>query len=148
VGLFDRFAERASQFVSGAWFFALCLLLVLVWVPSLPLFSSIDTWQLVINTATTIVTFLLVALLQNSQWRGSEATNRKLNAIADGLADTMDSLADVMAAQAPPGHRERMREQADNLRQTVGLERSISSGGGNDHGAGSVETERRLSSKR
>lgn len=147
MGLFDRFAERASRFVSGAWFFALCVLLVLVWLPSLPLFSSLDTWQLVINTATTIVTFLLVALLQNSQWRGSEATNRKLNAIADGLADTMESLAEVMAKQSLAGHRDRMLEQANDLRRTVGLERSISSGQDGHGGPGSVEMERSLHPK-
>ena len=87
VGLFDR--SRARQPVrQRAWFFALAS----CW-PS----SSLDTWQLVINTATTIVTFLLVALLQNSQWRGAEASSRKLNAIADGLADTMESLAELMS---------------------------------------------------
>lgn len=59
---FDRFATGASNFASKAWFFAACLTLVLIWAPSVFLFPSIDTWQLVINTATTIVTFLLVAL--------------------------------------------------------------------------------------
>jgi low affinity Fe/Cu permease len=142
--LFDRFAERASHVVSGAWFFAFCLLLVLVWLPSLPLFGSLDTWQLVINTATTIVTFLLVALLQNSQWRATEATNRKLNAIADGLAATMDSLSEVMAKQSLDDHRERMLAQADDLRETVGLERRVSPGQNDRSGPGTVETERAL----
>src|SRR5215467_5386200 len=89
MDMFDRFAERASELTSRAWFFGFCVILVLVWVPSLPLFGSVDTWQLVINTATTIITFLLVALLQNSQWRGDKATNEKLDALASGLSDTM-----------------------------------------------------------
>src|SRR6185295_15542238 len=91
VSFFDRFAEKAGMFVSRAWFFALCVLLIIVWAPSYFLVSSLDTWQLIINTATTIVTFLLVALLQNTQRRSDEATQHKLNAIADGLADLMEA---------------------------------------------------------
>jgi low affinity Fe/Cu permease len=77
------------------------------------LFGSIDTWQLVINTATTIVTFLLVALLQNTQRRADDAIQHKLNAIADGLANLLAGLAD-----------ERPALQADcrELRAAVGLE--------------------------
>src|SRR5947208_13307898 len=88
VGFFDRFAGHASHVASRAPFFAACVLLILVWAPTLA-FLKFDTWQLLINTATTIVTFLLVALLQNSQTRNDQATQHKLNAIADGLADLM-----------------------------------------------------------
>lgn len=63
---FDRFAESWTDHVSRPAFFVACLLLVLVWGPSYFLIGNFDAWQLVINTATTIVTFLLVALLQNS----------------------------------------------------------------------------------
>jgi low affinity Fe/Cu permease len=63
---------------------------VFVWAASFPLFPSTDTWQLVINSATTIVTFLLVALLQNTQRRSEAALQHKLDAIADGLADLME----------------------------------------------------------
>jgi hypothetical protein len=56
-GTFDRFAAHASDFVSEAVFFLACVLLVVVWLPSYFVFRDIDTWQLVINTATTIVTF-------------------------------------------------------------------------------------------
>jgi low affinity Fe/Cu permease len=69
VGFFDRFANRTSMLASRAVFFALCVALVVVWVPSIFLLRDVDTWQLIINTATTIVTFLLVALLQNTQTR-------------------------------------------------------------------------------
>src|SRR5262245_32627362 len=93
VGFFDRFAGAASQFVSRAPFFAFCVVLVVVWAPTFFLLGDVNTWQLIINTMTTIVTFLLVALLQNSQYRGDEATQHKLNAIADGLADLMEHLA-------------------------------------------------------
>lgn len=89
VGWFDRFAGAASRIVSRAWFFSACVLLVVVWAPTYFVFGSVDTWQLVINTATTIITFLLVALLQNAQRRGDQATQHKLNAVAKGLAELM-----------------------------------------------------------
>ena len=113
-GLFDRFAERANTTVSRAPFFALCVLLVVVWLPSYFAFRSIDTWQLVINTVTTIVTFLLVALLQNTQTRSDLALQQKLNAIADALADLMD------AQQGTP-QRDLTQDLAE-LRAAVGLE--------------------------
>ncbi|HWU47134.1 MAG TPA: low affinity iron permease family protein [Humibacter sp.] len=115
VGRFDRFAEKASRVASRAWFFAFCVLLVVVWAPSILILRSIDTWQLIINTATTIVTFLLVALLQNSQERADQAIQQKLNAIADSLADVMD--------------KQNLPNNAKELRQAVGLENYESSDG-------------------
>lgn len=116
VSFFDRFAEKASMFVSRAWFFAMCVLLIIVWAPSYFLVSSLDTWQLIINTATTIITFLLVALLQNTQRRSDEATQHKLNAMAGALANLMESLAD--------GHpkEQTLRTDLTELRDAVGLE--------------------------
>jgi cytochrome c-type biogenesis protein CcmH/NrfG len=113
--LFDRFADRASTVVSRAPFFAFCVLLVIVWLPSYFAFGNIDTWQLIINTITTIVTFLLVALLQNSQRRSEQAMNQKLDALADGLADLMDRDAHR------PGGQRLQRDQRD-LREAVGIE--------------------------
>ncbi|MCP2261227.1 Low affinity iron permease [Streptoalloteichus tenebrarius] len=113
LSLFDRFATIANAFVSRAWFFVLCLLMVLLWAPSYFLIGDVDTWQLIINTVTTIVTFLLVALLQNTQKRGEDASQQKLNAIADALADLMGELA-----RDHPSLRRDCRE----LRDAVGLE--------------------------
>lgn len=110
VSFFDRFAGTATAFVSRGTFFAMCLTLVVVWAPSYFLFGSVDTWQLVINTATTIITFLLVALLQNSQTRADAALQHKLNAIAAALADVMEAV--------DPGNNASRQE----LRQAVGLE--------------------------
>lgn len=75
--------------VSRAGFFSFCVLIIFIWGPSFFLFGKIDTWQLIINTLTTIITFLLVALLQNTQQRFEDATNEKLNAIAKSLGDMM-----------------------------------------------------------
>lgn len=110
--LFDRFATKAEAFVSKAWFFALCVLLVLLWAPSILLFQNLDTWQLVINTATTIITFLLVALLQNTQRRANDAVQHKLNAVALGQAALLDENADRAAIQ----------RARDELLTAVGLE--------------------------
>ena len=92
LSLFDRFATYTSERVSKAWFFGICAVLVLIWVPTFWLWPSIDGWALVINTFTSTITFLLVALLQNTETRAENATQRKLNAIADALADLMDHL--------------------------------------------------------
>ena len=93
-GPFDHFAERTTTLVSGSIFFVGCAALVLVWLATYFVFGDVDTWQLVINTVTTIVTFLLVALLQNSQRRSAQAIHEKLDAIADGLADLMEHQID------------------------------------------------------
>ena len=93
VGAFDRFAGWSSKIASRAAFFTFCVLLVVIWLPSFFLIRSLDTWQLIINTVTTIITFLMVALLQNSQTRTDQAVQHKLNAIADGLGDLMDHIA-------------------------------------------------------
>jgi low affinity Fe/Cu permease len=114
LSFFDRFASSANRFVSRALFFSLCLLLVVVWLPSYFLFNSVDTWQLIINTVTTIITFLLVALLQNTQTRADAAIQHKLNAIADGLADLMD---------ASSADNSKLRKDMLELRQAVGLEK-------------------------
>jgi low affinity Fe/Cu permease len=118
LGYFDRFAARANVFVSRAIFFTLCALLVVVWLPSYFVFDSVDTWQLIINTVTTIVTFLLVALLQNSQTRNDTATQDKLNAIASGLADLVEYLG-----KEDPKAADLRRE----LLAAVGLEKRTSS---------------------
>jgi low affinity Fe/Cu permease len=118
VGFFDRFAQAASNFFSRAAFFAFCVLLVLVWAPSYLVLRNVDTWQLIINTATTIVTFLMVALLQNSQTRADHALQGKLNAVADALADFMES----QAADSEP-----LQRSTRELREAVGLEELESS---------------------
>lgn len=111
--LFDRFAEVTSEFASHAVFFIACVALVVIWVPSYFVFQSLNTWQLVINTATTIVTFLLVALLQNSQRRSDVAVHQKLDALADGLADLMEHMS---------ADDNDLRGDMNDLRRSVGVE--------------------------
>jgi low affinity Fe/Cu permease len=112
---FDRFATRMAKLVSRASFFAACLLLVVLWGPSILLINKIDTWQLIINTVTTIVTFLLVALLQNTQTRSDEAIQDKLNAIAEAMA--------VLMAETGRIHdRGTLHQAVAELHEAVGLE--------------------------
>ena len=119
LSLFDRFASTTSVWASKPWFFALCVLLVVVWIPTVWVLPTVDTWQLVINTATTIITFLLVALLQNTQSRSDRALQHKLNAIADALWDLMGELGDER-----PG----LQRHRDELAEAVGLEQRMGSG--------------------
>jgi low affinity Fe/Cu permease len=114
--LFDRFAARAADLVSRAPFFAFCVLLVVAWIPTLPLAGSFDTWQLLINTPTTVLTFLLVAILQNTQRRTERALHHKLDALADGLADLM---AHFLPDEEDPS-RDLHRDIVE-LKQAVGL---------------------------
>jgi low affinity Fe/Cu permease len=102
----------------------LCVILILVWAPTYFLIQNVDTWQLIINTVTTIITFLMVALLQNSQTRSDQAIQHKLNAIADGLADLMththnctegstlgDDVAELKAAVGLESHESTSRNK-------------------------------------
>lgn len=115
-GPFDRFAERCAEYVSRAPFFAFCVMIVVVWAPSYLLVDSFDTYQLLINTPTTIITFLLVALLQNTQRRGEQAINKKLDALADGMADLMSHFAD---------ENNDLRKEIEDLKAAVGLEEEV-----------------------
>lgn len=85
-GWFDRFADHIERIVAAPAFFFACVLLVLVWAPTIFLLRSVDTWQLIINTITTIVTFLLVALLTNRQ-RDGEKTSQEILRIVRELND-------------------------------------------------------------
>ncbi|HEY4410519.1 MAG TPA: low affinity iron permease family protein [Acidimicrobiia bacterium] len=128
VGVFDRFAGMASEVVGRAAFFAFCVLLILVWAPSILVIRDVDTWQLIINTATTIITFLMVALLQNSQTRNDQAVHHKLNAIADGLSDLMVKLEGGLPDRD-------LSEDIKELRAAVGLEEHESTSKNDAHAA-------------
>jgi low affinity Fe/Cu permease len=110
---FDRIASTVSRVVARAWFFCACAVIVVIWAPSYFAIGDLDTWQLIINTLTTIITFLLVALLQNTQYRADQALQKKLNAVVEALADIMEALAE----QDPT-----MPSDVEELRRASGLE--------------------------
>ncbi len=113
LSTFDKLANAVANTVAKAWFFCVCALIVLIWVPSFVFIRNIDTWQLIINTLTTIITFLLVALLQNTQYRSDQAVQKKLNALVEAIADLMEGLA----AQDPT-----LPQDVKELRRASGLE--------------------------
>lgn len=103
---------------SSAPFFAVSVVVVVLWLPTIALFSSIDTWQLVINTATPVLAFLLIALPQNSERRTDRATNQKLDVLTAGFAD-------LLAIQVDGGDRETIARRIVQLRSTIRVEESI-----------------------
>jgi len=83
--LFRKFAHKTSQIVGTSWVFILAVLVILVWGITGPMFHYSDTWQLVINTSTTIITFLMVFLIQNTQNRDAKAIHLKLDELIKGV---------------------------------------------------------------
>ena len=92
---FRVFARQSSIILGSAWAFAGAVLVILVWVLTGPTFHFSDTWQLVINTATTVITFLMVFLIQNTQNRDAKAMHLKLDEIIRALKDARNELVDL-----------------------------------------------------
>jgi len=92
---FGHFAAQASTWVGSKWAFALAGLVIVAWAVTGPLFHYSDTWQLVINTGTTIVTFLMVFLIQNTQNRDARAINLKLNELIHAIDAARNQMIDI-----------------------------------------------------
>jgi len=93
--LLERFSRKATEATGTSTAFILTLLVIIVWLASGPLFNFSDTWQLVINTGTTIITFLMVFLIQRSQNKDALAIHLKLNEIVAALEGASNRLIDV-----------------------------------------------------
>src|SRR5580698_10422210 len=92
---FGRFAASSSGWLGSKWAFAGAGIVIVVWAMTGPLFHYSDTWQLVINTGTTIVTFLMVFLIQNTQNRDARAINLKLNELIRAIDKAGDHMIDI-----------------------------------------------------
>jgi low affinity Fe/Cu permease len=91
----ERFSLAATEWAGGSWAFAIACLVIVAWVVTGPIFHFSDTWQLVINTGTTIVTFLMVFLIQRAQNKESKAVQLKLNELVASIQGSSNRLIDV-----------------------------------------------------
>ncbi len=111
--LFARLAERFHRHIAHPWFFAFCFALIAAWVASYPLFSSSLSWEASIHTAASVITLLVLGLIENSARRTEQAMQEKLNVLAEALAALMESRGRDDA---------RLLEEVERLREAVGLE--------------------------
>jgi low affinity Fe/Cu permease len=92
---FHHFAHRTAEMVGRPWTFSIAVATIVLWLAFGPMFHFSDTWQLVINTATTIVTFLMVFLIQNTQNRDARAIHLKLDELLHGVKGARNRLIDL-----------------------------------------------------
>ena len=92
---FGRFAAQTSAGMGSKWAFAVAGAIIIAWAVTGPIFHYSDTWQLIINTGTTIVTFLMVFLIQNTQNRDARAINLKLNELIRAIDAARDQMIDI-----------------------------------------------------
>jgi low affinity Fe/Cu permease len=111
---FRRFAQRVSHIVGSPWAFLAALLVVLVWLASGPEYRYSDTWQLAINTGTTVVTFLMVFVIQHTQNRESQVTQLKLDELIRAVELARNELVDMEDLSDEELHR--LQKQFEELR--------------------------------
>ncbi len=95
VPIFEKLAKLCTKFAGSTLAFVLSISVILIWLITGPMFSYSDTWQLVINTGTTVVTFLMVFLIQRSQNKDSRAVHLKLNELIASLQGPSNRLVNV-----------------------------------------------------
>jgi low affinity Fe/Cu permease len=93
--VFRRFARYTSDLLGSSWTFCAAVVIVLIWALTGPYFHYSDAWQLAINTSTTIITFLMVFLIQNTQNRDSRATHLKLDELIKAVRGARNSMIDL-----------------------------------------------------
>ena len=123
--LFRKFSHKTSEIVGCSWSFITAVCVILIWMVSGPIFHFSDTWQLVINTGTTIVTFLMVFLIQNTQNRDAAAIHLKLDELIHSIKNARNSLIDV--EHLSDEELQRLQKSFEEIRQKdgAGMEESI-----------------------
>ncbi|RYG33179.1 low affinity iron permease family protein [bacterium] len=116
---FNHAARKVSEWAGSQWAFLVSMLVILVWGTTGPLFHFSDTWQLVINTGTTIITFLMVFLIQNTQNRDSRAIHLKLDEIIRCTSAARDSLIDL--EEATDEDLTKLKKEFEEVRRKGGL---------------------------
>lgn len=117
---FRKFASVTSTLVGSAWSFILAVFVIMVWGVTGPLFAFSDTWQLVINTGTTIVTFLMVFLIQNTQNRDAKAIHLKLDELVRAVKGARTGLVDL--EEMSDEELEKLQKEFAHLRQQHGAD--------------------------
>lgn len=115
---FRKFANKTSEIVGSPWAFIAAFSIIVIWAFSGPIFGFSDTWQLVINTGTTIITFLMVFLIQNTQNRDAKAIHLKLDELLRGVEGARTSLVDL--EDLSDEELKRLQEQFKHLREEHG----------------------------
>jgi len=115
---FRRIAGLISRIAGSPWAFFAAFVLIIIWLVTGPIFGYSDTWQLVINTGTTIITFLMVFLIQNTQNRETKAINLKLDELIRAMRDARNDLVDL--ENASDEEIDTFQEQFQQIREKVG----------------------------
>jgi len=124
---FRVFAHRSAAMLGSAWAFAGAAFVILVWIVTGPTFHFSDTWQLIINTATTIITFLMVFLIQNTQNRDAKAMHLKLDELIRAIKGARNQLVDL--ENLSDEDLKRLEEQFRGLRKQAEDTRTPSDNG-------------------
>jgi low affinity Fe/Cu permease len=117
--LFNSLAAKTAHLVGSYWAFLLALLIVIIWAATGPLFAYSDTWQLIINTGTTIVTFLMVFLIQNTQNRDAKALHLKLDELICSIRDAHNDMIDI--EKLNDDQIEALAERYHHIREKAGV---------------------------
>ena len=123
---FRCFAQRSSSVLGSAWAFCGAVLVIVVWLVTGPTFHFSDTWQLIINTATTVITFLMVFLIQNTQNRDAKAMHLKLDELIRAVKGARNQLVDLENLSDDELKKlekqfQRLRKEAENNRTAFDL---------------------------
>jgi low affinity Fe/Cu permease len=121
---FSVFARKTSTVLGSAWAFVVAILVIVVWALTGPSFHYSDTWQLIINTGTTIVTFLMVFLIQNTQNRDAKAVHLKLDELIRAVGPARNKLVDLEKLsdddlKALEAEFEKLRKKAEGAKEEV-----------------------------
>jgi low affinity Fe/Cu permease len=120
---FRVFAQRSSAMLGSAWAFSVAVLVILLWLVTGPLFHFSDTWQLIINTATTVVTFLMVFLIQNTQNRDAKAMHLKLDELIRAVKGARNQLVDL--EKLSDEELQKLEKQFQRIRQRAANQQDV-----------------------
>ncbi|MDZ4721919.1 MAG: low affinity iron permease family protein [Roseiflexaceae bacterium] len=112
---FRKFAQSTSHKAGSPWAFIIAVATLIVWAITGPLFGFSDTWQLVINTGTTIITFLMVFLIQNTQNRDAQAMHLKLDELLRSIKEARTDLVDL--EDLPDEDLKKLQDEFQRLRE-------------------------------